>query len=85
MHLIPLTFKAFEELEPGPKWQGVFELAWPEYRRWFLQEGEEARPNYGGVEAQGRSDAHAELRLRALAAWKVSSGTAACSSATRSG
>ncbi len=46
MRLIPFTFRAFEELEPGPKWQGVFELAWPEYRRWFLQEGEEARPSY---------------------------------------
>jgi hypothetical protein len=43
--VIPFTFRAFEELEPGPKWQGVFELARPEYRRWFLQEGEESRPS----------------------------------------
>jgi predicted choloylglycine hydrolase len=46
MRSIPFTFRAFEELEPGPKWQGVFDLAWPEYRRWFLQEGDEARPSY---------------------------------------
>jgi predicted choloylglycine hydrolase len=46
MRLIPVTFRAIEELELGPKWQAVFEQAWPEYRRWFLQEGEEARPSY---------------------------------------
>lgn len=46
MRLIPFTFRAMEELDVGPKWQGVFDVAWPEYRRWFLQEGEEARPSY---------------------------------------
>ncbi len=46
MRLIPFTFRAMEELDVGPKWQSVFHLAWPEYRRWFLQEGEEARPSY---------------------------------------
>ncbi len=46
MRLIPFTFRAMEEFDVGPKWQGVFDLAWPEYRRWFLQEGEEARPSY---------------------------------------
>ncbi len=46
MRLIPFTFRAIEELEPGPKWQGTFEAAWPEYRAWFLQEGEGPRPSY---------------------------------------
>ncbi len=46
MRLIPFTFRAIEELEVGPKWRAMFEQAWPEYRRWFLQEGEEARPSY---------------------------------------
>ena len=46
MRLIPFTFRAFEETEPGPKWQGVFEAAWPGYRTWFLSEGEEARASY---------------------------------------
>jgi predicted choloylglycine hydrolase len=46
MRLIPFTFRAIEELEVGPKWRASFERSWPEYRRWFLQEGEEARPSY---------------------------------------
>ncbi len=39
MRLIPFTFRAIEELEPGPKWRDVFEEHWPAYRRWFLSEG----------------------------------------------
>jgi predicted choloylglycine hydrolase len=46
MRLIPFTFRAMHEPEPGPKWQGVFEQHWPAYRRWFLAEGEEARASY---------------------------------------
>jgi predicted choloylglycine hydrolase len=46
MRLIAVTFRSVEELDPGPKWQAVFELAWPGYRQWFLQEGEEARASY---------------------------------------
>ena len=44
MRLIPFTFRAIEEHEAGAVWQGVFDAAWPDYRRWFLQEGEEAPP-----------------------------------------
>ena len=46
MRLIPFTFRAVEDLDVGPTWQAVFEHAWPEYRTWFLQEGEEARASY---------------------------------------
>jgi len=46
MRLIPFTFRAIEELDIGAKWQSFFSHAWPEYRRWFLQEGEEARASY---------------------------------------
>ncbi len=46
MRLIPLTFQAFEELEPGPRWRGNFESSWPWYREWFLSEGEHARASY---------------------------------------
>lgn len=46
MRLIPFTFRAVHEPRPGSKWQGIFDRAWPEYRRWFLQEGEEARASY---------------------------------------
>ena len=46
MRLIPFTFRAIEELDIGAKWQSFFSDAWPEYRQWFLQEGEEARASY---------------------------------------
>jgi predicted choloylglycine hydrolase len=44
---IPFTFRAFAELAPGEKWRGFFEEMWPWYRRWYLQDGDEARPSYG--------------------------------------
>jgi predicted choloylglycine hydrolase len=47
MERIPFTFRAFEELEPGEKWRRFFEEMWPWYRRWYLQDGDEARPTYG--------------------------------------
>ena len=43
---IALTFEAFEEPEPGPAWQALFERHWPRYRAWFLSEGEGARTSY---------------------------------------
>jgi len=46
MRMLPFTFRAVQELEPGPKWQAVFEEKWPHYRSWFLREGEAARPSY---------------------------------------
>jgi predicted choloylglycine hydrolase len=46
MRSIPFTFRAMEELEPGPKWREAFELHWPALRRWFLADGEEARASY---------------------------------------
>ena len=46
MHMLPFTFRAFEELELGPTWQAVFEEKWPHYREWFLREGEGARASY---------------------------------------
>jgi predicted choloylglycine hydrolase len=46
MRSITFTFRAMQELDPGPKWAGVFERHWPAYRRWFLVEGDEARASY---------------------------------------
>ena len=31
---------------PGPKWAGLFHEYWPDYRAWWLKEGETARPTY---------------------------------------
>ena len=44
--MIPFTFRAVEELQPGPKWQAVFAEKWLHYKTWFLREGEAARPSY---------------------------------------
>ena len=41
-----LEFESLEEAEPGPKWRQRFESTWPDYRRWFLREGEAKRPTY---------------------------------------
>src|SRR5262245_26670053 len=39
-----LTFRAVAEATPGPRWQALFEEAWPGYERWFLRDGETNRP-----------------------------------------
>lgn len=46
MYSVKLQFHAIQELEPGAKVQGLFQRYWPAYRRWFLKEGEAARPSY---------------------------------------
>jgi predicted choloylglycine hydrolase len=43
---IPFTFHAFAEPEPGPRWRALFDAAWPVYQRWYLKEGDAARPSY---------------------------------------
>jgi predicted choloylglycine hydrolase len=39
-------WRALGEPEPGPKWAGLFAEYWPFYKRWWLKEGENARPTY---------------------------------------
>lgn len=41
-----LTFRAFAEDRPGPRFAELFEELWPDYERWFASEGESARPTY---------------------------------------
>ena len=41
-----LNWRAVSEDRPGPKWAGLFEEYWPDYHRWWLREGAEARPGY---------------------------------------
>jgi len=43
---LQLTFRALEELQPGAELQELFRRYWPAYRRWFLREGDAARPSY---------------------------------------
>ena len=40
------TFEAIAEPQAGAKWQAVFEKHWTAYRKWFLSEGDAARPSY---------------------------------------
>ncbi len=40
------AFEAIAEDQPGPKWQSLFQRHWPAYKRWFLSEGNKARPFY---------------------------------------
>jgi predicted choloylglycine hydrolase len=42
----PLTIHALDEGTPGAKWQAQFQRCWESYRRWFLIEGDHARPSY---------------------------------------
>jgi predicted choloylglycine hydrolase len=39
-----IEFAAFRELEPGARWQAHFKAMWPSYSKWYLRDGEAARP-----------------------------------------
>jgi predicted choloylglycine hydrolase len=41
-----LEFQAVAEPQPGPLLQARFEATWPAYRRWYLRDGDAARPSY---------------------------------------
>lgn len=41
-----IFFEAIAEDRPAGKWRTLFNKHWPAYRRWFLSEGERARPYY---------------------------------------
>ena len=41
-----LAWRAINEPQPGPKWAGLFHDYWPQYRRWWLREGDARRPSY---------------------------------------
>jgi predicted choloylglycine hydrolase len=43
---LSMTFRAIAEPWPGPRFGARFERGWPGYRRWFLRDGEAARPSY---------------------------------------
>ncbi len=42
-----VVLRAVEEAKPGERWGRTFRAMWPAYRRWFLREGDAARPSYG--------------------------------------
>jgi predicted choloylglycine hydrolase len=40
------VFRAWAEDAPGELWAARFGELWPDYRRWYLSQGEDARPSY---------------------------------------
>ncbi|MFN0154612.1 MAG: C45 family autoproteolytic acyltransferase/hydrolase [Gaiella sp.] len=45
-HEATVTFRSIVEEQPGDRLKDLFDVAWPAYRRWFLRDGELARPSY---------------------------------------
>tara|TARA_R110002124_G_scaffold151863_5_gene318684 strand:+ start:824 stop:1819 length:996 start_codon:yes stop_codon:yes gene_type:complete len=41
-----MLWRAISEDQPGPKWAGLFAEYWPDYHKWWLKEGDSARPTY---------------------------------------
>lgn len=41
-----LVFRTVHELQPGEKWQALYQLHWAAYERWYLAETERERPSY---------------------------------------
>ena len=51
-----VTFSAIRESHPGERWADRFHQYWPAYRRWWLAEGDAARP--GLEECLGALETH---------------------------
>lgn len=51
-----LVWRTFAEAEPGEKWAALFAEYWPDYRMWWLKEGEQARPTF--LECRRALDRH---------------------------
>jgi predicted choloylglycine hydrolase len=43
---LQLTFEAVAEARPGERWRALFDRLWPAYERWFVAEGDAARPPF---------------------------------------
>ena len=46
------TLFGIREERPGPRWQALFAATWPAYRAWYLQDGDDARPDLATARAQ---------------------------------
>ncbi len=46
------TMFGIREEKPGPRWRALFEATWPAYRAWYLQEGDEVRPDFATAREQ---------------------------------
>ena len=43
---VHLTFQAIAEAVPGARWEARFRETWPAWERWYLRDGDAARPSY---------------------------------------
>ena len=50
--LPPIRFRCYREERPGAAWRALYEEAWPAYERWFLLEGDAARPSRARAEEE---------------------------------
>jgi predicted choloylglycine hydrolase len=46
------TLFGIREEQPGSRWQALFAATWPAYRAWYLQNGDDARPDLANARAQ---------------------------------
>jgi predicted choloylglycine hydrolase len=94
------TLFGIREPQPGPRWQALFDATWPAYRAWYLQDGEEARPDLGVARAQlvrhmpelvatwealVALTGHDEVAARLLTLWDAPAFAPGCSQAARAG
>lgn len=92
-----LAFRSVVAWEPGPQLAAAFTDAWPSYRRWYLRDGDAARPSYAAcVRALNRhmpelgpvfdrlvaAVGGGDLEARLLSQWNPPPLFAACSLAT---
>ena len=46
------TLFGMREEQPGPRWQALFSSTWSAYRAWYLQDGDDARPDLATARAR---------------------------------
>lgn len=45
-----IALHAFREDRPGPRWRGLYDATWPQYRSWYLRPGTGRRPTVSEAE-----------------------------------
>ncbi len=94
------TLSSIREAKPGPRWQALFAATWPAYRAWYLQDGDDARPDLATAraaltthmpelvptwEAMVTLTGDDEVAARMLTQWDVPAFAPGCSQAAQVG
>jgi predicted choloylglycine hydrolase len=92
------TLFGIREPQPGPRWQALFAATWPAYRAWYLQDGDDARPDLDVARAQLERHmpelvstweamvaltGHDDVAARLLTMWDAPAFAPGCSQAAR--